>query len=130
MCLFLQYTPALSTSARFMTEQVSYAKQIPDAALLSANSPVDFKGAPGYFPTGADPVKYAPAIAYTTTMLSWGLTQFGQGFEYTSSVKDAVEVRLSTVCWGFGLCWGVGPAKQLLGMKFMLLSLSSTSLVS
>jgi len=88
----VDYTPALSTSARFMTQQVSYAKEIPDAALLSANSAVDFKGAPGYFPTGADPVKYAPAIAYTTTMLSWSLTQFGQGFEYTSSVKDAVEM--------------------------------------
>lgn len=91
----LQYEPALSTGARFMSQQVNIAKNIPDAALLASNNVLDFKATPGYFPSGSDPVKYAPAIAYTTSMLSWGLVQFGQGFKYSSdaAVNDAVEVR-------------------------------------
>jgi hypothetical protein len=95
VCLssFLQYPAALKTSARFMPQQVDIAKDIPDAALIG-NKMVDFKAAPGYFPTGSDPVKYAPAIAYTTAMLSWGLTQFDQGFKVDSSnVDGALEVR-------------------------------------
>ena len=74
-----------------MAQQVNYARNISDAINIKA---MDVTG--GYFPTGADPVKYSPAIAYSTAMLSWGLTQFDQGFKDSASTSsvEAVEVSL------------------------------------
>jgi hypothetical protein len=52
---------------------------------------------------GLDPVQYAMPAAYSITMLSWAVTQFGKGLN-----ADQQAAALATIRWmqGVGFSWG------------------------